>query len=97
LGNLQFTVADVRADLAIGEDDTARINIAMNETATAAFALFTKTHVNQSVAFFVCGQQMESVVVQAPIDSGYAVTGPLPVDVATEMVTALNDQGPCPD
>jgi hypothetical protein len=68
----------------------------MNEVATASCAAFTATHVNQTVSFFVCGEEMQKVTVQAPINTGFALTRPIPLDRATAMVAALNGQGDCP-
>ncbi len=97
LGDLRLVPADVRADLMAANDETAQIAIAMNEEATASFALFTKTHVNQSVTYFVCGQQFQSITMQAPIDTGFVLTDALPLDRATAMVDALNGLGDCPE
>lgn len=96
LGDLRFQAADVRADLMGSDPDTRQIAIAMTETATASFAAFTATHVNQTVSFFVCGQQMQSITIQAPINSGFALGDPIPLDRATAVVAALNGQGDCP-
>ena len=97
LGDLRLSAKDVRADLMGDDPDSRQIAIAMDETAAAAFASFTTTHVNQSVSFFVCGEQMEAVTVQAPIETGFALTGPLPLERATAMVAALNGLQDCPD
>ena len=96
LGDLRFPAADVRADLMGADPDARQIAIAMTETATASFAAFTATHVGQTVSFFVCGQQMQSITVQAPISSGFAITDPIPLDRAIAIVAALNGQGDCP-
>jgi preprotein translocase subunit SecD len=96
LGNLQLTAADVRADLVGDDPDTRQIAIAMNETASAAFAQFTTTHVNQTVSFFVCDQPMQAITVQAPIGNGFALSDPIALDSAIEIVAALNGQGVCP-
>ncbi len=96
LGDLRFPAADVRADLMGADPDARQIAIAMNEAATASFAAFTTTHINQTVSFFVCGEQMQSITVQAPINSGFAITDPIPLDRATAVVAALNGQGDCP-
>jgi len=97
LGNLQFTVQDVRADLVDANDDVARVAIKMNEEATSEFFRFTTTHVGQSVVFSVCGEQMERLTVAAPIDTGFALTDVMDLDRAEEIVTAFNDEGPCPN
>ena len=96
LGDLRLTVDDVRAELVGGETETPRVGIAMEAEPTAAFALFTTTHVNQTVTFFVCGEQMESVSISAPIDSGFALSDPMPLARATAVVAALNGEGNCP-
>ena len=96
LGDLRFSAADVRADLMGTDPATRQIAIAMNEDATAAFTLFTTTHVNQSVTLFICGQQIQPVTVQAPIDSGFVLSDAIPLDIATAMVAALNGEGDCP-
>lgn len=96
LGNLQLTAADVRADLMGSDRNTRQIAIAMNDTATAAFAGFTKRHLNQTMTMFVCGEEVLRVTVQAQIDAGFAVTGPLPIGRATAMADALNGLGDCP-
>ena len=88
---------DVRAGLSGETEETAQVAIAMDEEATAAFALFTRTHVNQSVTFSVCGQSFENIAVQAPIDTGFAITQPIPLDRAVAMVDALNGLGECPE
>ena len=97
LGDLRFYAPDVRADLSGMTDGTARVAIAMNEEATAAFARFTRTHVNQSVAYFVCGEQFQSITVQAPIENGFALTDAMPLERARAMVDALNGLGNCPE
>lgn len=88
---------DVRADLVGSDDDTRQIAIAMGEEATQAFTQFTTTHVNQSVNLFVCSEQVLSVTIQAPIDTGFAITGPIDADLAIEMVDALNGLQECPN
>ena len=96
LGDLRMTAEDVRADLSGEKGETRQIAIAMDAEATEAFTRFTTTHVNQSVTFFVCDQEVLTTTVQAPIDTGFALTGPLPIDTATAMVDALNGLGDCP-
>lgn len=97
LGNLQLTSADVRADLMGADSNTRQIAVAMNEGATAAFAGFTKRHLNQTMTMFVCGEEVLNVTVQAQIDTGFALTGPLPTRRATAMANALNGLGECPN
>ena len=96
LGNLQLSAADVRADVMDAEDDTSQIAIAMNEDTTAAFFGFTKRHLNQTVTMFVCGEEVLSATLQATVDTGFAMTGPLPDDRAAAMADALNGLGECP-
>ena len=96
LGNLQFTADDLRADLVGTDGDTRQIAIAMDETAAASFAQFTRVHLNQSVSFFVCGEPMQSVTVEAPIETGFALSDPIDADIAEEIVDAMNGQGTCP-
>ncbi len=96
LGDLRFTAEDIRADLSGPQGDTRRVAIAMNEAATAAFTQFTTVHVNQSVSFFVCGEQMQSVTVQAPISSGFALSDAMPLARAEDIVAALNGEAECP-
>lgn len=96
LGDLRLTVDDVRADLVGADTDAPRVGIVMEGDASAAFELFTTTHVNQTVTFFVCGEQMKSVSVRAPIDSGYALSDTMPLDRARSVVAALNGEGTCP-
>lgn len=97
LGDLRLFQPDLRAGLSGETDETAQVAIAMNEEATAAFALFTRTHVNQSVTFTVCGQAFENIAVQAPIETGFAITQAMPLERAQEMVDALNGLGDCPE
>lgn len=96
LGNLQFTADDLRADLVTSGDDMARVAIKMDDDAAGAFLRFTTTHVNREVTFFVCGQQMQSVTVQAPIETGSALSDMMPLERAQDIVSALNGEGVCP-
>jgi len=96
LGNLRLPAADVRADLMGTDPDVRQIAIAMNETAAASFAAFTATHINQPVSFFVCGDEMQKITIQERIDTGFALTDPIPLDRAVAIVAALNGQGDCP-
>ncbi len=96
MGDLRLTVTDVRAGLVGLDPDTRQVGVAMNETAAATFMMFTTTHINQTVTFSVCGQAMETISVQAPIETGFALSDPMDLDRATEMVAALNGQGECP-
>ncbi len=95
LGDLRLTVDDVRAQI-YETDGDPRVAIAMNEDATAAFTQFTSMHVNQTVTFFVCGEQMESVTIQAPIDTGFAQSDPMSERRANQVVAAMNGEGDCP-
>lgn len=96
LGDLRLGADEVRADTVGDEGDTRQVAIVMNEEATAQFALFTRTHVNQSVSMFVCGLPVETSTVQAPIETGYAITGPIESGLAAQMVDALNGLQDCP-
>lgn len=96
LGNLRLTADDVRADLVGSDPDMPQIAIAMEEEAAAAFGRFTTTHVNRSVSFYVCGEQMMSVTFEAPVDNGFAISDAMPKRRATAMVAALNGQRACP-
>lgn len=96
LGNLQFTADDLRADLSGPEGDTRQIAIAMNDEATQAYTLFTRTHVNQTVTFAVCGQAMETIRVTEPDTSGFALSDPMDADRAAQIVDVINGIGECP-
>lgn len=97
LGDLRLTQEDVRAGLSGEDPEMRQIAIAMNEDATVNFARFTTTHVNQSVTFSVCGVPMQSIVVQVPIESGFALTDALPIEQAEALVAALNGLADCPE
>lgn len=97
LGNLQFDAADVRADLVGAGEDMRQIAIVMDEEAAAAFAMFTRTHLNQSIVMYVCGQTVVTTTVTVPIETGYAISGPVALDLATDMVDALNGLRDCPE
>jgi preprotein translocase subunit SecD len=96
LGDLRFTVEDVRAGLSGDGEDMRQISIVMNETAAQAFQLFSTTHTNQNVNMFVCGEQVLSATMQAPVVDGFALTGPIEIDRASQMVAALNGEDQCP-
>lgn len=72
-----------------------RVGIAMEADATADFTLFSTTRVNQAVTFFACGEQIESVSVSAPIDSGCAVSDPLSPGRAADVAAALIGESDC--
>jgi hypothetical protein len=96
LGDLRFTASEVRADLVGSDSDLRQVAIAMEGTAADQFALFTATHVNQTVNLFVCGQPVLTARLQAQVLDGFAISDPIDLDLATEMVDALNGLQDCP-
>ncbi|WP_131802548.1 SecDF P1 head subdomain-containing protein [Yoonia litorea] len=97
LGDLRFSAEQLRAELDNATDDTAQVAIALDEDASAAFALFTRTHLNQPVTMFVCGETAAAPTITAEITSGFAITDPIERDRAAEIVDALNGLQPCPE
>ena len=97
LGDLRFPADQTRAQLIAEDDETARVAVALVDESIGAFTLFTRTHVNNSVNMYICGQQVATTTVQAPVDSGFAQSDPLPLETAQAMVDALNGLGECPE
>lgn len=96
LGDLRVSVGDLRAGLAENNDETSKVSVVLNEEAAAQYLLFTRTHVNQSVNMFICGQQVLTTTITEPVTSGSALSGEVDLDTATQMVDALNGLGECP-
>lgn len=97
LGDLRFPAEQLRAQLVAQDDDLARVAVALNEDATGAFTMFTRTHVNNTITMYICGQQVATATVMAPVETGFSQSEPIDAEVAAQMVDALNGLGTCPE
>ena len=96
LGDLRFAAEDLRAELSGDEGETASVAVALDADASAAFAQFSRTHLNQSVTMYICGVQVASPSISAEITSGFAISDPIERGLAVAMVDALNGLQDCP-
>lgn len=97
LGDLRFGSDDLRAELSGEEGETAQVAVALDTDATASFAQFSRTHLNQTVTMFICGVEVARPSISAEITSGFAISDPLNRVLALVMVDALNGLGACPE
>lgn len=97
LGDLRFSSEELRAELSGIEEDTAEVAVALDTDATAAFAQFTRTHLNQTVTMYICGFEVARPSITAQITSGFALSNPIERDLAADMVEAINGLQDCPE